>query len=130
MMNLYTKNLTSLAALRREKKRLQGEADTNVSSIFNTGQPRHTADNEDQGGFDMSTAISAGMDALTSKGAMSKIMALALPMLEMAELKIEKKFIMSVSKELIGGYLKWKAVKIGYNMVSSILKSQYEKRKD
>lgn len=128
-MNLYSKNLTSIDALKREKLRLKAESDASINSLFNTGKPAVNKD-DDAGGFDVNTAIAAGMDALTSKGAMNKIMALALPALEMAELKIEKKFIMSVSKEVIGGYLKWKAVQIGLGFISSAINNRFDKRND
>lgn len=122
-LKLYTKNLTSLSALREEKRRLKEQADVTAGSIFNDGRKTSGQENEEHS-FDVSDAISAGMDVLTSKGAMSKILALGLPLLDLAEIKLEKKLIKTVGKEVLGGYIKWKAIEIGMNALSSYLKKK------
>lgn len=118
-LKLYDKNLTSLDALRAEKRRLAAEANSTAGNILRN--KKHSSDSSD---FDISDAINAGIDIITSKGAINKLLAISLPLLDIAGIKLEKKLLTSVSKEVLGGYIKWKAIEIGMSALSSYLSSR------
>lgn len=123
-MSLYEKKLSGIDALRMEKLQLQAKADLSLKSAFYT--PGAKAAPDASGNSDpIDTIFRAGMDFFTSKGFLRKAIALGMPLLDILEIKLEKKIILSASKEVLGGYIKWKAIEIGLSAVSSYIENNW-----
>lgn len=116
-LKLYGKNLTSLEALRREQALLKAEASYKINHLI--GEDKLSDDKNPLGASDI---FKSGLDFITSSGATNKLMALALPAVKLASKKMEKNVLKTVGGEIIGGYLKWKAIEFGYRAILKTLK--------
>lgn len=114
MANLYPKKLRSLEELRQEKARLRAEAST-------------TFDNPVTGDSVYNDIIPAAIDIIVSKGVPGKLMAVALPLLQIAGSKVEKNVLKKVATEILTGYAKWKGTELGVNALARLVKRKFEK---
>lgn len=130
MIKLYDKKLTSLQELKQEIALKKMEADTSFDNLLSTNTPHHAPTGEpvDATDIDWAAMIGTGLDFITSKGTVNKMMALALPALKFAGSKMEKDLLKSLSKEFITGYAKWKAIEIGFKLASSMIRSKTNKK--
>ncbi len=157
-MNIYPRELNSLKALEQEKKRLNRQLDElNKEELFSlsalTG--KRSGDSEKAGGFDISSLI--GMlpisnpfiatllpiiqkrlfktveDKLTFKKTKIDKVRVAGPVDEEAlhhtVMHKVKKAAGSVAKEVILGYLKWKAIELAFKGTRHLIKKQQEKKR-
>ena len=119
-MKLYYKQLNSLNELQQEKQRL---ADTLISKPVADG---NDGDNSDKG-------KAAGninypgiiLDILSNEIILELLAKLGLPVLKKAG-KFAGKNAFAIGKEVFGGYIKWKALELGYRW----LRRYMNKRKD
>ena len=133
MIKLYDKKLTNLKELKQEIAMKRVEADTSFDNLLSTNTTRHhvpTGEPIDAADIDWAAMIGTGLDFITSKGTVNKMMALALPALKFAGSKMEKDLLKSLSKEFITGYAKWKAIELGFKLASRMLRSRSAKRDD
>lgn len=114
MANLYPKKLRSLKELREEKARLKAEASLAV-------------DTSESSEATYSDFIPAILDAVASKGVSNKLLALAVPLVQLAGNKIEKNVLKKVAKEVLMGYAKWKGAEIGVRALMRLVKRKLEK---
>lgn len=127
-MKLYTKNLTSLAALRQERQRLKAANKATTSNMLDNNSVGANSDTDNN--FDFAHLVNAGIDILSSKTIVDRAMAIGMPLLNIAGIRLEKKLIKTVGKELLFGYLKWKAVEIGLRTTSTFIEQKRNKLKD
>lgn len=131
MIKLYDKKLHTMADLKREIALKEAEADNYFGSMFSFGGGEATATAADAGsdtGSDNSTDIlGIAMDLITSKGLLNKLGVLAVPALKFVGLKVEKRMVLSLGKEILGGYLKWKATEFGAKTAYSYAKKKTAK---
>lgn len=135
MIKLYDKKLTNLKELKQEIALKRAEADTSFDNLLsiNTDRPGQmpgSPDSEDDGSIDWSAMISTGLDFITSKGTVNKMMALALPALRLAGSKMEKDILKSMAKEFIVGYAKWKGIEFGFKLALRFINSRFSKKDD
>ncbi|HEY9177277.1 MAG TPA: hypothetical protein VIN07_06280 [Flavipsychrobacter sp.] len=114
MANLYPKKLRSLKALREEKARLKAEASFAVEG-------------QDGGDAGYADFIPAVLDAIASKGVPDKLLALAVPLVQLAGNKIEKSLLKKVAKEVLLGYAKWKGTEMAASALLRLVKRRFEK---
>lgn len=114
MANLYSKKLRSLEELRQEKARLHAEA-------------KLSFDNPATGDSVYNDIIPAAIDIIVSKGVPGKLMAIAMPLLQIAGSKIEKDVLKKVAAEVLTGYAKWKGTELGINALMRLVKRKLEK---
>jgi len=131
-MKLYSRKLNSLEELKREKHVLKYAA-KHTDDVFDFGKAK-TKD-----GDDTEEALGAGMlgtviSAFGSKSLFNTILAVAPPILSMVSKRSsssrkKKSPLESLAKELILGYVKWKAVQMAYRGVMLIFKSNKKEDK-
>lgn len=126
-MSLYNKNLRSLEDLKREKLLLKAQADNAINNLLSTNKTGEINLSDPDKKFGVGDAVKAGIDIFTSKGMINTAVAVAMPILSLAKIKVEKKVITSVAKEVLGSYLKWKAVQLGYSIVTGIVVNKFSK---
>lgn len=119
-MELYHKQLNSVAELRREKKRIKLErkiANENAEAV------------EDAKGADnpLASFISLAGDFLSSTGTKSALSGIAMPLFSMALGKAKHGFLKKVAKEVLGGYIKWKAIDFGVTLAMRFIRMQKHK---
>lgn len=117
MANLYPKKLRSLAELRQEKERLRAE----TSASFNNAETGDTVFND---------ILPAAIDMMASKGVPAKLLAIALPMLQLAGNQVEKNILKKVAIEVLSGYAKWKGTELGMNALARLVKRKFKKAVD
>jgi hypothetical protein len=134
MIKLYDKKLTNLKELKQEIALKRVEADTSFDNLLSTNStPKHataTGEQVDDGSIDWSAMIGTGLDFITSKGTVNKMMALAVPAMKLVGSKMEKDMLKSIGKEFITGYAKWKAIEFGFKLVSRMVRSKINKKDD
>lgn len=133
-MKLYSKQLNNLEALKREKHVMK-YALKHSDDWLNIKAMMGKSDSTD-------TAAGAGLfgtliSAFGSKSLFNTIIAIAPPVLTLISknssfFKKRKNPLESIAKEVIGGYIKWKAVQLAYRGIMSLVKSNkdvaHEKR--
>ncbi len=117
-MELYHKQLNSVAELRREKKRLkkahiEAEKQSVVDDVADDNPLASVAD--------------IANDFFTSKGSLNAMMSLAMPLFRLALRKTEKGVLKKVATEVIGGYLKWKGIDLGIRLAMRFIRMQKHK---
>lgn len=117
-MELYHKQLNSVADLRREQKRLK--------KAHKKAEKKAAEEAVENDNPIASFAGIAG-DFLTSKGSVNSLMSLALPLFRMAIKKAEKGFLRKVATEVLGGYLKWKSIDLGVTLAMRFIRMQKHK---
>lgn len=114
MANLYHKKLRSLAELRQEKEKLRAE----TSASFNNPETGDTVFND---------ILPAAIDIMVSKGVPAKLIAIALPMLQLAGNQVEKNILKKVAIEVLSGYAKWKGTELGIHALARLVKRKFKK---
>ncbi len=114
MVNLYSKKLRSLDELKREKALKKAEA----SAVFN---------NPETGDSALADFVPAVLDAIISKGIPDKLMAVAIPVLQLAGSRVEKNILKKVAIEVLTGYAKWKGTELGISALLRLVKRRFEK---
>lgn len=114
MVKLYSKKLTSLDELRREKALRKKEAAEVFDNVF---KPDPASDG----------IIPALIDIATSKGIANKLLALAIPVAQMVGNKVEKNMLKRLAIEVLGGYAKWKGTEVGLKALFRYMKRRYER---
>lgn len=136
-MRLYPKKLRSLDALKREKLKLKYALErTEEEGFFNlksdklsglgklAGMGKKAAGSSD-GGLNF---LSLAGDLLTSKSFADIALTVGLPLLKFAGRKAKKGVIKKIATEVIGGYVKWKLMQMGYRGIRLFLKMQQAKK--
>ena len=158
-MNIYPRELNSLKALEQEKKRLNRQLDElNKEELFSlsalTG--KHSGDSSDKAGsFDISSLI--GMLPISNPFIVTLLPIIQKRLFKTVEEKLTfkktkidkvrvaepvdeealhhtvmhkvKKAAGSVAKEVILGYLKWKAIELAFKGTRHLIKKQQEKKR-
>lgn len=128
-MKLYRKQLHSLEELRREKHVLKyAMKHTDDWLSFKEMDKGDSGEGSIAGAGLLGTIISA----LGSKSTLSMVMAIAPPILAMFSKRSsgdrkKKNPVESLAKDLIIGYIKWKAISLGYKAVRNVTKGSKEK---
>lgn len=134
MIKLYDKKLTNLKELKQEIALKRVEADTSFDNLLSTNStPKYataTGEQVDHASIDWSAMIGTGLDFITSKGTVNKMMALAVPAMKLVGSKMEKDMLKSIGKEFITGYAKWKGIELGFKLVSRMVRSKINKKDD
>lgn len=130
-MKLYNKKLRSLADLKHEKQLLMREQQIArkhqkdpFSALLNGNGKKDNAETDGIDWVSMMTKLLAG-NSIPFKIALS----LATPLLG----KIGRKGSSTVKKiafEVLGGYIKWKAVDMGFRLVKKMLKKKKTQKND
>lgn len=122
-MRLYEKQLNSLAELKLEEMRLRESIKGGVTDFKETaanpgsGQDRRPPD-----------YVSIIIDILSNDLISGALLKMGLPVIKKAG-KFAGNNLFAVGKELFGGYLKWKALELGYRWARRYLnKKQNDKR--
>ena len=136
-MKLYTKKLNSLEELKREKQVMKYAKKHTTSQGFFPLE-KVTADNkrktaEDEAPFNQSDILSILGDLMTSKSTASVLLSLGLPLIKLVGRKAEKNVFRTVGFEILGGYLKWKAIQFVFKRIKRSFadkdKSEHKKKK-
>ena len=115
-MKLYPKELHSVEALRREKLKLKyarKHSDNLVSIDKNTDD-----------GLSSSAFTGTLMSLVSSKSVSSFLLTLTPTLLSFVSGKKKKRFISSVAREVLGGYIKFKAMQMAYRYIRMIVKKK------
>jgi hypothetical protein len=119
-MELYHKQLNSVAELRREKKRIKLErkiANENAEAVEDAKE----ADSP------WTSYIGIAGDFLSSKGTKNALAGIAMPLLQLALRNTQKGLLKRVAKEVLGGYIKWKAIDFGVTLAMRFIRMQKHK---
>ncbi len=122
-MGLYHKQLNSVADLRREKKRLK----VNRKVAKNNAEEVERAKEGDDDRGPLASFISIAGDLLSSQGTKSALSSIAMPLFSMALGKAKNGFLKKVAKEVIGGYVKWKAIDFGVTLAMRFIRMEKHK---
>lgn len=126
-MKLYTKQLNSIDELKREKQRLKKELkEKEQKGFFSLSDVLPGNDAPGKGDGIINKA--AGM--LGGSGITGLLMNIGGPLLSMATGKAKNKILKTVAKEFLGGYVKWKAVELGYRAVKMAVNKAKKKAED
>lgn len=117
-MRLYNKNLTSIEDLREEQARLRARSSHVMGSALKRGAKQDVA-TRDAAGTSNVNLLQTGLDFATSFGFWNKAFALALPALKLAGRKVQKSTLQVIAKDVLGAYLKWKLVMLGYRFAKN-----------
>lgn len=118
-MELYHKQLKSVADLKRERKRIKvmrKVEDNNAEAVADA----KNADNP------LASFASLASDLISSKGTAGVLMSVAMPLLRPL-MKKGRKGMFKVAKEVLGGYVKWKAIDMGITLAMRFIRSQKHK---
>ena len=142
-MGFYRKRLNGIddlererKALRKEREELEQEEFFSLKDLFGAGKSRvqgksHSEDNTDDKEKD---AGIAGLESLLGllPTAATPLLSILTGMLEntvgIAVGKKGKHIALKLAREVIVGYLKWKAVELGYKGAKHLIKKKKEKR--
>ncbi len=125
-MALYPKKLNGLAALEREKARvrksleaMQAESTASVESLLAGKLPGlgGIGENESSPSFDIGSIVSGAMEYFSNGGGIADRIS--------GFLKGKVGGMAArLAKEVLGGYLKWKAVTLSYKLIRKWMKSR------
>ncbi|PZF72375.1 hypothetical protein [Taibaiella soli] len=138
-MKLYPRKLHTVGELKKEKQRLLkqrraldkedllsfddvlGSVGSGIGSIFRKKKKKKKDGSYQEGNDNASIDyIALASDLLTSGFGVNTLIDVGLPLFTKFSPQI-KKGAFKVSKEVLGGYVKWKAVELGYRFVRSML---------
>ena len=131
-MKLYSRQLHSLEELKREKHVLKYTA-KHTEDWLSFNNMKHDTDAGQAAGAGMLGTL---ISALGSKSAFSTLLAIAPPLLTMFSKKDHGKGkkkhnpIERLAKEILLGYIKWKAVQIVYRGIMKIIKPHNKEHKE
>ena len=129
-MKLYNKKLRSLADIKHERALLMRDHKQSLKELkqplggFKLGKKSKKEDSEE--GFNWLGTITK---LATSKSALDIAMSLGGPLLG----KVGRKGGNTIKKaafEVLGGYVKWKLIEVGFNVAKSLLKNSKNKKTD
>lgn len=127
-MKLYSKQLNSLAALKKEKQKqrllCKKNAPENWLSLKNNTDPNSKTETQATGNLLLDT-ISSFTD---SASLLSPLLKYAPKVITAKPAKSIGSGIWAIVKEIGGGYLKWKALELGTKGIKSIIKAQKKKK--
>jgi hypothetical protein len=131
-MKLYTRQLKSLEALKREKhvmKYAVKHSDDVLSFKELGGQEEST---ENAAGAGLAGSL---ISAFGSRSLFNTIIAIAPPILTLmttgsSSRKKRSNPLQSLAKELVTGYLKWKAIQMAYRGVKMVVSKKDKKEKE
>ena len=128
-MKLSSKHLHSIQELRKEKERLKASVkdvslipDSPFTSSADAPAREEVAD-------EANTPIDRITDLLSALPLKEMLGTFGGPILSLVGTQVKKKVVMRLATELIGGYVKWKAVELGYKAVKSYAKARKEKKR-
>lgn len=124
-MSLYHKNLTSLDALRQEKKQLQAKAEHTIDNVLSTNENNHAKSDKETGIDDI---IQSGLDFLNSKGILSSAIALAIPIFDLAKIRVSERLFTKVSKEVLGNYIKWETLMLVFKLATGFFAKKSQEK--
>jgi hypothetical protein len=135
-MKLYSKRLNNLEELKREKhvlkyalKQSKSEDWLNLDSILKTNKDEKNTESAAEAGI-----LGSIISGLGSKSLFNTVLAMAPPLITMMSKSGSKKkkssFIERAAKDVILGYIKWKAIELGYKGVTSFMNSKKEERQE
>lgn len=116
-MELYRKQLNSVAELRREKKRLKVDRKIAAENAEAVEQARDEGD-------PLASILGVAGDLFASKGVGSALIGLAMPVFRTALRKTEGGLLKKAAKEVLGGYVKWKAIDFGVTLAMRFIRRQ------
>jgi hypothetical protein len=115
-MELYHKQLNSVADLKREKLRLKKARKKKAKKLAR-------ADEQDE-----SPMASTLGDLMSSTGDLSSLAGLGMPLFRLALKQTQKNgFLKKVAVEVLGGYAKWKAIDLGITLTMRFIRRQKHK---
>jgi hypothetical protein len=133
-MKLYPKQLNSIEALERERRRLKREiASTDPTDFFSRGagggkkQKKEKAHKSAEPEGDGNSFFITIIDLLTSKGVADGALSIIDPLMTLLGRKAGKSIIKPLAKELLGGYVKWKIIEISYKTALRFIRSKQHK---
>ena len=127
-MRLYSKKLHSLEELKREKHVLRYAA-KHSDDVLNLSDLGKSTSTDDAAGAGM---LGTRISAFGSKSLFNTVLAMAPPLLALVSKgsgRKKKNPLESIAKEVIFGYVKWKAVQMAYRGVMLLVKSRKEEDK-
>lgn len=127
-MKLYNKQLNSVEELRLEKQKLKAEIKkADATSFFSIDDiiPGTKPTTEKEAPKDIMGMATNILSSLANK---ETLLAVGMPLLSILTGGVQKAVVKKVLKEVGLGYIKWKAVELGYKGVKTILKKTTEKR--
>jgi hypothetical protein len=127
-MKLYGKKLHSLEELKREKHVLRYAAKHSDDMLSFKDLGKNTSTDDAAGAGMLGTMISA----FGSKSILNTILAMAPPLVALVSKRSSRKKknpLESLAKEIILGYVKWKAVQMAYRGVMLVVKSNKKEGK-
>jgi hypothetical protein len=133
-MRLYPKQINSIEELRLEKQKLlNASKQTDIKHLLSFDGIIFPKRSEKEENEDSSPSIA---DGLFKEGTIAEtLLNLAMPALQKAGIKVGaagkeygKKIITSAAKELVGGYLKWKAIEWSLKGLFHFISSRKKKK--
>lgn len=122
IMALYPKKLNSLEELRREKYALMYARDEADKKDF------FSIKSKDAGGVANASIIGTAMSLLTSRSLLSTLVTVAPSLINLSGSKKAKNtFLQRFAKEIIGGYVKWKVLQMGFRGLKMFTNSRKRK---
>ena len=139
-MRLYPRKLNSVAELKKEKqrllkrRRLQDKEDLlsfddvldsvgSIGNIFRTKKKKKKNEQDENGAsIDYARLI---MDLATSGFGVDTLIDLGLPLLNKFSPQIRRS-VFKASKEVLGGYAKWKAIELSYRFIRRMLSKKHK----
>jgi hypothetical protein len=139
-MKFYKKRLNSLEELRREKKALNKAVKQSRNEVLHPlsgGKDDTKAKTTDEGDDGIAGKLGDIMSLATGFISSNPLVStFLLPIVQKYALKAGKSvgkagagIGFKIAKELLGGYLKWKAIELGVKGASKLVKNQTEKKK-
>jgi hypothetical protein len=137
-MRLYPRKLNSVAELRSERQMLRRQAkQADQEELFSFG-PGHrksnAADKKEEfhsgTGNNVSDYIAAFSDIMGARSVVDGAMAAAPLLMRLLPDAKVKKVLGRVVKEFAGGYLKWKAIEVGFRLAKRYINSRRQHRKE
>jgi hypothetical protein len=119
-MKLYPKQLNSLQELKQEKERLSLSIGNNAHQANSINTPAENSRVADV------SYMGIILDLLSNDLIGSALLKLGLPMFKKAG-KFAGKNVFGLGKEVFGGYLKWKALELGYRWMRRYLNKDKNK---
>lgn len=135
-MGFYPKKINSIEELKLEKQKLLNESrNKDIKKLLSFDELIPKKERKDEGKEKVPSTL---IDGLLKGGAIEDaLIDLSLPVLQKAGIKIGdigkdigKKAVMSLGKEVLGGYLKWKAAELSFKGIAYLIKSRKKKRKE
>ncbi|OJW83514.1 MAG: hypothetical protein BGO69_08570 [Bacteroidetes bacterium 46-16] len=134
-MRLYRKQLNSIEELRREKaalqllrKKTEQEDIFSMKDIVPSFGKKEKSDKDDEYRKEAEGLFASVKDMLGGLDIATLLPLILNPLEAIAGKKIRNKIILPLLKELVGSYLKWKAVELGFDAIKHFAKKKKKKR--